>query len=67
MTLQSTLLFVTAVAMGRTDILKHGIGVDEKKERAEFQKFLEERKIDSPRVRAPGFMVGVYIGRAEMW
>jgi len=53
--------------MGRTDILKHGIGVDEKKERAEFQKFLEERKFDSPRVRAPGFKVGVYIGRAEMW
>lgn len=45
MTLQSTLLVVIAVAMGQRNILEHGVGVEEKKERAEFQNFLGERKV----------------------
>jgi hypothetical protein len=31
--------------MGRANILEHGNSVEEKKERPEFPKFLEERKV----------------------
>jgi hypothetical protein len=31
--------------MGRTNILEHGVGVEERKEGAEFHDFLGERKV----------------------